>query len=341
MKKMLRTLLLVMAVTFLAIGGVYNSESCAADGTFKKTSLRLSCDGMSDTSIDMHLAKRFAALVLEKTGGAVTIDIFGSNQLSSGSQQRAIEMLTGGTTEFGIYSNAITGSVLHEPLLAASIPFAFRDYQHIIDVYNATAGEYVNKSLNPSGLTYMGTIYNGFRNFSNSKRPIITPEDMKGLKIRVMQSEMYLDIFRTLGADPVGMSVSEVFTALQQGTIDGQDNGLTRSNDTRMFEVQKYYTVVNYSYDSFMLLANTKKLSALPQNLQDVLQQSADQACEETRKLFLEKESQYVQIFKDRGVAVVELTEEQKQLFRDVLQPVVKKYIEKYGLEACTAFGIK
>ena len=341
MKKMLRTMLLVITASILAIGGVYSGESCAADGAFKKASLRLSCDGMSDTSVDMHLAKRFAELVSEKTGGAVTIDIFGSNQLSSGSQQRAIEMLTMGTTEFGIYSNAITGGVLHEPLLAASIPFAFRDYQHIIDVYTATAGAYVNKSLKPSGLTYMGTIYNGFRNFSNSKRPIITPDDMKGLKFRVMQSEMYLDIFRALGADPVGMSVSEVFTSLQQGTIDGQDNGLTRSNDTRMFEVQKYYSVVNYSYDSFMLLANSKKLSALPQNLQDVLQQSADQACAETRKLFLEKENQYIQVFKDRGVAVAELTEEQKQLFRDALQPVIKKYIEKYGVEACTAFGIK
>jgi len=316
------------------------SASTSGESAYQEMTLKLACDGMAETAIDMYTAVRFAECVSEMTDGAITIEIFGSNQLSGGNQQKAIEMLTQGTTELAVYSNSIAGGVLDERILAASIPFAFSSYDEVVEIYNTTGGAFVNEALAPHNVTYLGMVHNGFRNISNNKNPIATPDDMKNLKIRVMSSEMYLDIFRTLGADPIAMSISELYTALQQGTVDGQDNGFTQAYGHKTYEVQNYYTRINYCYDSFMIFGNSDKLAALPQNVQDVLQAAATEACEKTRTWFVESEEEYVQLFQDSGVEVLELTEAQKEPFKQLLAPVIEKYKAQYGAEACAAFGI-
>ncbi len=112
--------------------------------------------------------------------------------------------------------------------------------------------------LEAKGITYLGSFHNGFRQITNSKREVRTPEDVKRLKIRVPGSEVYMKFFKTLGADPVAMSWSEVFTAIQQGTIDGQENGICITDSAKMDEVQDYLTMWNYSYENDLFVANTE-----------------------------------------------------------------------------------
>jgi C4-dicarboxylate transporter DctM subunit len=251
-------------------------------------------------------------------------------------------MLSQGTADIGVYSNSTTGGVLDERILAVSIPFAFPSYEKAAAAYDAAGGAFVDKVLSEKGLSYLGSIHNGLRQFSNNKRPIVTPADMKNLKIRVMGSELYLTTFRTLGADPIAMSWSEVYTALQQGTIDGQDNGFMTSASTKMYEVQKYFTHINYNYDSFLVMANKANFAKLPDKTKDMLQKIITESCKEIRQQVVDNEDKLIKQFKEEyGVEITELTDTQVQAFKDILKPVIDNYKAKYGEEACKAFGVE
>ena len=129
-------------------------------------------------------------------------------------------------------------AVIDEQLSVATIPWIFDDYQHAREIIDNTGGEYYAERLEAKGITYLGSFNNGFRQITNSKREVRTPEEDKRLKIRVPGSEVYMKFFKTLGADPVAMSWSEVFTAIQQGTIDGQENGICITESAKMDEIQ-------------------------------------------------------------------------------------------------------
>ena len=317
------------------------SDSKTADGDFESLTLRLACDGVSDEAVDVHFAKTFADKVSEMTNGAVKVEVYMAAQLSGGNSQRGVEMLTQGTTELAVYSNATIAPVLDESLFALAIPFIYDDYQAVKDMYAATGNDYVSSVLSNHDIKYLGYSHNGFRHFSNNKHSITKPEDMKNLKIRVMNGELYLDIFNALGADPIVMSWSEVYTALQQGTIDGQDNGWMTANSAKLYEVQPYYTIANYTYDSYYLMANQTAFGKLPENVQEVVVEAAKAASEANCQWVEDSEADIITAFKNSGVTINELTDEDKAAFRDLLQKVVDKYSQKYGEEACTAFGVK
>lgn len=346
-RKWLAVTLLASLVVSLAGCGA-KEETSAQQGTsvesgdtYEKASLRLTNNG-TDQAIDTKFANLIAQRVKEKTNGAVEIKVFSNDQLSGGNQSKGIEMLTQGTSDIAVYSNSITGSVLDERLLASSIPFTFKDYAEATAAYTGEGGKFVESALADKGLIYLGAAHNGLRQFSNSKRDIKSPEDMKNLKMRVMGSEIYLDIFSALGADPVAMSWSEVYTALQQGTIDGQDNGFITSSSTKMYEVQKHFTRINYTYDAFLVMAHSEKFAALPEKTQKMLQETITECAAEINAEVEAQEEEMIKEFSEKhGVTVTELTEEELQVFKTTLQPVIDKYKAQYGAEACAAFGIE
>ena len=181
--------------------------------------------------------------------------------------------------DLGAYATCVLAN-LEPKLSVATLPWSFTSYQQAREVIDTTGGEYYAEMLANKGITYLGSFHNGFRQLTNSKHAVTTPEDLKGLKIRVPGSAVYMGVFKALGASPTAMSWSEVFTAIQQGTIDGQENGCSVTKSAKMDEIQDYMTIWNYSYENDLFVANTKVWENLEDNTKELLQQCATESCE-------------------------------------------------------------
>ena len=162
---------------------------------------------------------------------------------------------------------------------------------------------------------------------------------MKGLKIRVPGSAVYMNVFKALGASPTAMSWSEVFTAIQQGTIDGQENGCSVTKSAKMDEIQQYMTIWNYSYENDLFVANSKVWNNLEEKTQQLLQECATESCEWGRDRLEAEEDELIKGFQDEGMQVEILTEDQLQAFKDAVADVTAELKQSYGEEACAAFG--
>lgn len=342
MKQKMAVFLLSAVLSLCMLSGCNSEEEetvqTASDG-YQQIELVMAVNG-TDIQIDTKVAKKFAELVEEESGGNVTVAVFPNDQLAGGNSTKGIEMIAVGGVDLAAYATSVF-SVLDGQMSIATIPYSFDDYEEASTVIDETGGDYYAKVLANKGITYLGSFHNGFRQISNSEHEVRTPEDVKGLKIRVPGSEVYMDFFRALGADPVAMSWSEVFTAIQQGTIDGQENGISVTDSAKMYEVQDYLTIWNYTYENDLFVANTEIWDSLEPKTQELLQEKAVEACRWGREQVEQEEAELVQKFREYGMTVTELTEEELQAFQEAVQPVREKFMEKYGKEACEAFQIE
>lgn len=335
--------LLLAAAVAGVLTGCGNSESTAAsaasDGEYQKVELVMAVNG-TDIQIDARVADKFAELVEEASDGKVTISVFPNDQLASGNATKGIEMIAGGGVDLAAYATCVL-AVVDPQLSIATIPWVFEDYQDARTIIDESGCKYYEQRLAAKGMTYLGSFHNGFRQISNSKREVRTPEDVKGLKIRVPGGQVYMDFFRTLGADPVAMSWSEVFTALQQGTIDGQENGISITDSSKMDEVQDYLTLWNYTYENDLFIANTKVWESLEPKTQELLREKAKEACDWGRDELEASEASIVEAFREGGMTVTEPTAEEMEVFYEAMKETKQKLIQQYGEEACAAFHIE
>lgn len=335
----------VLLAAVLASGGLAGcgssdkaETSASGDSEYQKVELVMAVNG-TDIQIDAKVADKFAELVSEASDGNVTISVFPNDQLASGNATKGIEMIAGGGVDLAAYATCVL-AVVDQQLSVATIPWVFDNYQEARQIIDESGYKYYEERLAAKGMTYLGSFHNGFRQITNSKHEVRTPDDVKGLKIRVPGGQVYMDFFRTLGADPVAMSWSEVFTALQQGTIDGQENGVSITDSSKMDEVQDYLTLWNYTYENDLFIANTKIWESLEENTRELLREKAQEACNWGRDLLESDESYLVASFRDGGMNVVRPTEEEMQVFKDTMKDTKQKLIDTYGKEACDAFHI-
>ena len=232
-----------------------NPEGGSEDG-YQVIELTMAVNG-TDNQIDARVGDYFAQLVEERSGGNVTVAVFPNDQLANGNASRGIEMIASGSVDLAAYATC-TLAVVDEKLPVATIPWIFDDYAQAREIIDTTGGAYYAERLALKNMTYLGSFHNGFRQITNSKHEVSEPADMEDLKIRVPGSVVYMGFFRALGADPTSMNWSEVFTAIQQGTIDGQENGVSITSTSKMQEVQDYLTMWNYSYENDLFVANTE-----------------------------------------------------------------------------------
>ncbi len=234
-------------------------------------------------------AEKFAELVKEKTSGAVEIQVFPSSQL--GNQRDLIEGLTFGTVDMTLTSTAVFGNFIPE-MGAFDLPFIFRDVEHAYKALD-TVGMEVAKLGEKKGIKTLAMMENGVRHMTNSKRPIREPEDMKGLKIRVMEQPVYIEMMKALGASPTPMAFSELYTALQKGVIDGQENPLAHIYTSRFFEVQPYISLTAHTYSAEPVLISVSSWNKLPEKYQVAMLEAAIEARDWQRKLCRELEGQF------------------------------------------------
>ena len=337
MKKALSlALAIVLAFTLCACG---TSDQSASDSEYDTITLTMAVNG-TDTQIDTKVANYFKQLVEEESNGSVKIEVYPNDQLAAGNATKGIEMIADGSTDLAAYATSVL-SVLDERLSIGTVPWIFSSYTEAREVIDATGLAYYDSILQQQGITAIGSFHNGFRQLTNSKHAVTTPEDLKGLKIRVPGSEVYMNFFKAFGADPVGLNWSETFTALQQGAIDGQENGVSITSTSGVAEVQKYMTIWNYTYENDLFIANSDIWNSLSEATRTMLTEKAVEACNWGRDQVEAEHEELIAQFREQGLQVDVLTEEQLEPFQAVVADLRQSFFEKYGEEACAAFGIE
>ena len=211
-----------------------------------------------------------AARVKEKTSGRVEIQVFPNNQL--GSDTDMLSQLRSGAIEFFTLSGLILSTLV--PVASINgIGFAFKDYGQVWPAMDGALGAHVRAEIAKRGLYAFAKQYdNGYRQITSSSKPIKSPDDLNGFKIRVPPSPLWTSMFKAFGAAPTSINFAETYSALQTRIVDGQENPLAIIEAAKLYEVQKYLTVTNHMWDGFWFLANKKAWEALPENLRGTVE---------------------------------------------------------------------
>jgi tripartite ATP-independent transporter DctP family solute receptor len=278
-------------------------------------------------------AERFAELVAKNTGGRIAVKVFPQSQLANGSQKAELEMLQSGVLDMTWDSPIILALFLDKRFDVWNLPWLYPSMEVANRVADGPMGELANRWLADKGIVGLGIGVNGFRELTNSRRAISAPDDLKGIKFRVAGSKLYLETFKLLGANAVTMSFGEVFTALQQGVIDGQENPTAIIDSSRLYEVQKYLTLWHYSFDPLVLCINKRLFDGLSPADQKAIRDAAKEAVAYERQLSAEEERRLPEELKKRGMQVNALTPQQIAVFRDRVKPVYSMVEEYVGAD--------
>ncbi len=270
-------------------------------------------------------AAKFKELVEEKTNGRVQIDLYPNAVL--GDERTLLEGMQLGTIDMGVITNGPVANFLPE-IAVFELPFLFANAQEAYAVLDGPVGKELLKLLEKVNLKGLAYAERGFRNITNSKRPVVTPTDLKGLKIRVMENPVYIDTFKALGANVIPMAWTEALTALQQGTIDGQENPVVVIHSFKLYETQKHLSLTRHTYAPALIIMSLKVFKSLPTDIQKIFEESAQQAAEYARKVNGENEERLLKELVDFGMQVAQ---PELDAFREAVKPVYDKYSNRFG----------
>jgi len=296
------------------------------DSGFEPMTWELGASG-GETSTWIIAGKHFADLMSEKTGGAVTVECYGLDQLYGGNQVDGIQGVIDGTTDVDMHSNLIYAS-FSDKFSVVSLPFLFANTDEADAVLDGEGGAALAKILEEDyGLHFMGMGENGFRHVSNNKNPIVNPADMKNLKIRVAGSKVLMEAYAAWGADYTTANWSEVYTGLQTGTYDGQENPVPTMDSSAIQEVQKYVTYWTGSYDCLMFTMNGALWNSLSPELQAIVTECAADTMAYQRQINREAdEGMLAKWESENGVEIHYLTDEEMVAFKELSDPVYDYY---------------
>lgn len=271
-------------------------------------------------------ARKFAELVAQKTGGRISVKTFGSAKLGSDVQMQSA--LQGGTQEFMVgATSTLVGTV--KDFAIFDFPFLFSNTKEADAILDGPVGRKLMQKLESRGLVGLAYWENGFRNTTTSRRPIQKLEDFQGLKFRVMQSKVYLDLFSGFGANAVPLPFPELYMALESRTVDAQENPLALIDSQKFYEVQKYLSLTAHSYSPFIVLASKKFWDAQPKDVQEAITAAAREAGTLQRKLSRETNETLLASLKARGMQVNEIAPAELARMRERSQAVTAKYSQE------------
>lgn len=268
-------------------------------------------------------AKRFAELVEQRSGGKIKVRLFGGGQL--GGDLQTVSALQGGTLDLSVLNAGLMVGQIKEFGLF-DLPFLFESGKQADAVVDGPFGQRLAATLPAKGLVGLGYWELGFRNVTNSRRPINKLEDIAGLKIRVVQSPLYIDLFNTLGANAVPLPFPEVYTALEQKTVDGQENPVSVVVSNKFSEVQKHLTLTQHTYNPQIVVVSKRTWDRLDPEERTLIEGAAAEAKVYQRQVNRDSEAKAMQDIKAAGVQVVELSPAEMARLREKAQPVVRKF---------------
>jgi tripartite ATP-independent transporter DctP family solute receptor len=272
-------------------------------------------------------AQKFADLVAQKSGGRMKVTLFPNAVL--GSDPQNLSAVRGGTLDFTSMATGLIASI-DKSFMVFDLPFLFNDAQEAYAVADGPIGTKMLDDLAATGAIGLGIWDLGFRHITNSKRPIAKYEDIQGLKIRVIASPIFIDLFTSLGANPVPMTFGEVYGALESRAIDGQDNPVAVIESGKFAEVQKYLSLTRHVYTGMPFLMSKKTWDAMSEAERAIVRSAADEAKQEERRLTLRKETESIETLK-KTMQVNEVSADQLARLRQKVQPVTDKFSKEAG----------
>ncbi|MES9994844.1 DctP family TRAP transporter solute-binding subunit [Desulfovibrio aminophilus] len=265
----------------------------------------------------------FAKKVAERTGGKVQIDVFPADQL--GKQLESVEGVMVGTHDMVLASDTVLSNWVPN-MGILNLPFLFNDLNDVRKVLDGPIGARLAKEMEPHGAVVIGWWENGMRHITNNKRPIKTPDDLKGMKIRVPEGEVFVETFKALGAGPTVVSFGELYSALQLGTVDGQENPPAHILTQKFYEVQKYASRTGHIHMSSPLIMNKALLDGMPQEYRTAILETARELGPVHTKMVEELEAEQWKEVKAHGMEVIDVD---KKPFREKVKPVIAAYKKK------------
>lgn len=270
-------------------------------------------------------ALKFKEVVEQGSDGSLKVTVFPNAKL--GDERTLLESLRMGVVDAAI----ITGGpiVNFMPRFGVfDLPFLFRDPAHAYAVLDGPIGQGLLDDMEEFGWKGLAYGERGFRNLTNSVRPVSVPDDVKGLKIRLMQNPIYVDTFKELGANAVPMAWTEALTALQQKTIDGQENPLNVIVSFKLYESQKHLSLTRHAYAPNVIMMSMKTWKKLTPEQREIVLEGARAGAKANRDLDNEKEGEWMAFLRDQGMEIIE---PDLAAFRDAVAPVYEKYGDQFG----------
>ena len=247
----------------IALGAAIHTKARAAEFTYKFAN---NLQPAHPLNIRLEEASK---KILEETGGRLQFNVFPASQL--GNDTETLSQLRSGATEFFSLSPLILSTLVPNAAISG-IGFAFPNYETVWKAMDGELGAYSRAEIEKKGLVPMERIWdNGFRQITSSAKPIGSPDDLKGFKIRVPPSPLWQSMFTAFGSSPTTINFAEVYTALSTGIVDGQENPLAIASTAKLYEVQKHCAMTNHMWDGFWFLANKRSWKALPEDIREIV----------------------------------------------------------------------
>ncbi len=307
-------------------------------GRKERPSVELRMSVILGTNSDWYRgAVRFGELLKKKSGGRWRVRVFPHAQLAGGVQRTELEMVQSGVIDCSLESTILL-SLIDPRMSVPTLPWLFPDYTTARTAMDGVPGRELLDGLEKKGIVGLAYGANGFRQITNSRGPIRTPEDLRDLKVRVPAIRMYIEIFKLLGADPSAMNFGELFTALAQGTMDGQENPVTVIHASRMWEVQKYLTLWNYSYDPIVLCVNRRLWLSLDGADRELFRDCAREAMDYEFGLVVNGERAALDSLKAKGMTVNVPGPAEIERFRALAEPIYRSYETAIGADLIRRF---
>jgi tripartite ATP-independent transporter DctP family solute receptor len=271
--------------------------------------------------------KKFAEIVAAKSGGKLQVKEFPSNQL--GSEQQQTSALQGGVQD--MQAPATTSIVgIAKDFGVVDFPFAVSNHAQAFALLDGPLGKALLEKLPEKGLVGLAYWDLGFRNVTNSKRPIAHADDMEGLKLRVIPNPVFIETFKAFKANPVPLSFSELYTALENRTVDGQENPFSVILSNKFYEVQKYVSATNHVYGTNIILVSKKLWDRLSPTEQKILQDAAIEARDYQRQVSRAAAEKAVGELQAKGMQYNEVAPAEQQRMREIARPVTERALATY-----------
>ncbi len=278
-------------------------------------------------------AREFKKNLEAATGGALEVQLYPNRQL--GDEKEILEGIRFGTIDAGVITNAVVANV-EKTLQVNDLPFLYSGTEQAHAILDGELGQELLKLLEPKGLIGLRFCEGGFRNMINNVRPVAEPEDVKGVKYRVMQNPVYIGMFSSLGGNAVPMAWGEVFPAVQQGALDGLEIPLMVINSTKMYEVTKYLSLTNHTYSALLLLISKRTYDKLTPEQQEAVREAGKATCDEQRKQNAANEAKTIEELKAKGMEINTIKD--AAAFRAMVKPVYDEFRPNIGDKRLDAF---
>ena len=315
MRRIISLILMVALVTGALFAAGQADAQPAEDKVFEATFAHV----VRPTIAKGVAADMFADMVRERSNGRLDISVYPDSQL--GNDREITEQMQLGDIEFNAPFTGVLPAFVPQTQLF-DLPFAFDDSFHAYDAMHGAVGEILNAYLLKQGLRVLGYWDGGFKHMTNNARPIHTPADMSGLRFRVSQSPLLISQFAALGANGVDIAFAELYTALQQGTIDGQENTLANIFTRRFYEAQKYLTLSGHGYLGYAFLVSEGFYQSLPNDLQKIVDEVAEEVSVWQWEQARAEDMEYLKKLRETDIEITELSAAEKQAFVDATKSV-------------------